>query len=106
MSKEIKTFELRVYADASMSSEPEYTASGVGDEWEHYLRIKIPGFDGAISVALESLWVRVIRQELTQYVEAITGYETIVKMGGTMQLKSKFTVSIAIQYVDSPRTPA
>ncbi|MFL0803507.1 MAG: hypothetical protein K6L81_07290 [Agarilytica sp.] len=100
MSKKIASFELNIYAGAGENSEPVYSCSGLGDEWLQYMQVRLPGFDGTMLLRLEGFWRTVAEEMPSRYSEQITAYETIVKMGDTMQLKSIFNAIATIFYFE------
>ena len=94
----IESFELRLCRGPGAGGEPELSVSGSGDEWERYLRVRVPGFDGSVSIDLEGFWAAVLEQKLEAAEAEVTGYETIVKFGDTRQLREKFTAVVKISY--------
>jgi len=98
INKTVKSFELEIFNGRHAEGEPEHHYSGENDEWLDYLHIKTPGFDGVISLSLEAIWRTAIEQQKTSFIAPVTGYETIVKFGDTMQMKSSFTVKLLISY--------
>ncbi len=94
----VKSFELRLYRGRNTDGEPEFSVSGSGDEWENYQRVRVPGFDGSVSISLEGFWAAVLEQQLHDATAEVTGYETIVKFGDTQQLKEDFTVVVQVAY--------
>lgn len=67
--------------------------------WGHYERLRLPGFDGSYSLSLSGLWAAYFENGQTRIEQTLTGYETIVKFGNTMQLKQNFRVIV------EPATP-
>lgn len=94
----VESFVLRLYRGRAATGDPELSVSGNGEEWKDYLRVRVPGFDGAVSVSLENFWSAVLGQRLESAESEVTGLETIVKFGGTMQLKETFTAVIEVAY--------
>ena len=97
-NKTVKSFDIEIFSGSLAEGESEHHYSGENDEWLDYLNIKSPGFDGVISISLEGVWRTAIEQQKTNYTAPVTGYETIVKFGDTMQMKSSFTVKLLISY--------
>jgi len=98
INKTVKSFELEIFTGNRAEGEAEHHYSGENDEWLDYQYIKSPGFDGVISLSLEAIWQAAIEQQKTNFIAPVTGYETIVKFGDTMQMKSPFTVKLHISY--------
>ena len=91
-----KRFQLKVFRGKKVIEEPETTYSGCMDELTAYQVLKLAGFDGRITLRLDEFWNKVIQEDLVAYTTTLTGYETIIKFGNTMQLKEPFTVAVEI----------
>ena len=96
--KSMKKFELKIYCGKSNNGSCEYEVEGDCDQWSQYTQIKLPGFDGSVSLSLEGLWENAIQSKHNSISEVITGYETIVKFGSTQQLKTSYFVELLIEY--------
>ena len=64
--------------------------------WGQYERLRLPGFDGSYSLSLSGLWAAFFESGQTRVEQTLTGYETIVKFGNTMQLKQEFRVTVEL----------
>ena len=91
-------FHLVLHRGKSASGPAELDVHGVGDERLAYSVVRRPGFDGSITVRLEDAWRRVIEGRLPRLAAPVTGLETIVKFGKTMQLRESFTVVIEAEF--------
>ena len=91
-----KRFQLKIFRDKKVADEPEATYTGSMDELTAYQVLKLAGFDGRITLRLDDFWNKVIEEGLSEYIATLTGYETIIKFGNTMQLKELFTVVVDI----------
>ncbi|MEH6502824.1 MAG: hypothetical protein V7682_02860 [Cycloclasticus sp.] len=94
----VKSFLVEVFNGKKMDAEPEYTFQGENDEWLEYQNLRLQGFDGSISIQLENIWREVLNQQKSYFIAPVVGYETIIKFGNTMQIKTPFTVKISISY--------
>lgn len=65
-------------------------------DWGKYERLRLPGFDGSYSLSLSGLWAAFFANEQMPIEHTLTGYETIVKFGNTMQLKQDFRVTVEL----------
>ena len=66
------------------------------DDWARYEHLKLPGFDGSYSLSLSGLWGQFFETDHAPIEQTLTGYETIIKFGGTMQLKQLFRVTLEL----------
>jgi len=94
----IKSFLVEIFSGSSIEGEAEYTCHGINDEWLDYQLVKLPGFDGVITVSLENVWQQALKGNESCYIVPVIGYETIIKFGDTMQMKSHFTVKLSLIY--------
>lgn len=81
---------------AGNSSEAAAVCEGDLDDWKRYEQLKMPGFDGSYSLSLSGLWAEFFENGHVPVEHVVTGYETIVKFGDTMQLKQDFRVTIEL----------
>ena len=93
-----KTFILTIYEGKNSNSEPVFIYEGAADDWEKCYTVHPRGFDESYTLRLEGYLENVLVKKLTEYSETLTGYETIVKYGNTMQLKHPFTVHIVCTF--------
>lgn len=96
----IKTFELKVYQGSEVRDEPDFHTAGSGEAWLDYTRLKMPGFDGSISLNLEGFWSTAIENRHQQYEASVIGLETIFKLGKQVQLKERFYATVTLVYSD------
>jgi len=65
---------------------------GSSDDWQKCSTVHPGGFDESYTLRLDDYWGNILTKQLTEYTETLTGYETIIKYGNTMQLTHPFTV--------------
>lgn len=92
-------FNLKLYQGKKPGDEPDYEATGEGEEWTNYTSLKFPGFDGSVVISLEDFWHYVLSKNLNSHQQLLEGRETIVKFGNVTQLKEYYTAIVEIEYL-------
>ncbi len=92
------SFLLSVYKGGQATGEAEWTAQGANDDWQHMSALRLPGFDGRVHLALSDFWQAAIADGSPRFEQQVEGLETIVKLGDTMQLRSRYTVVLEATY--------
>jgi len=87
-----ETFVLTIYDGKNGDGEPVLVYEGSADDWSNCFIVHPSGFDGNYTLRLEDYLQHVVAKQLAEYSETLTGYETIIKYGNTMQIKHPFTV--------------
>ena len=87
-------FRIIVYEGSSTEAAATYENDLTS--WADYEGLRMPGFDGSYSLSLSGLWAEFFAKDHAAVEQVLTGYETIVKFGDTMQLKQAFRVTIEL----------
>ena len=91
-------FYLQLFPQQQISVDAIASFADTGDQWQHYLRINLPGFDGSQSVDLSEFWNTVFSQQPNHHQCDVVGRETIVKWADTKQLTQHFTLVADLTY--------
>lgn len=84
-----KRFNLFVYpAGDRRESSLLHQASGRGNVWQRHCDVSVDGFKGVACIDLNGLWRQAIAQSGTRFEGQVTAYETFVKVGNAMQIKT------------------
>jgi len=97
MINHTKSFELRIFSGQTNQGKCEFETKIEPSEWPQFLQVKLPGFDGSVSVSLEEFWASALQSNQTYYSQAVFGYETIIKFNNTQQLKVPYLVELKVE---------
>jgi hypothetical protein len=85
-------YRLSVRAEGGRQDSPVFLHE-VGEEAIHrYQRVRVEHVATFYSVNLTEAWIRFMASPNTPLVLMVTGFETVEKFGGTVQLKQRFVV--------------
>ena len=93
-SRKIGSFRVDVFHKSS--DEPLNYFVGTGDEWHLHPVMNARHMGDSYSVHVDTVWVELLKGSEDRIVKDVEGYCTIVKFGGTMQLKEPFRVVVEV----------
>lgn len=99
-NKTLDHFQASIFAGSQTTGETVMDFSGNGQQWQEYLTIKVPGFDGSQTVTLNDFWLEVFSHQSSKITAKLTGLETITKFGNSQQIKMPFTIIAHLTYTD------
>jgi hypothetical protein len=65
-------------------------------QWQRYEELEMPGFSGTSCLDLSSLWRNFFDSDFRRSESTVIGYETIVKFGDVIQLKTNLVIVIEL----------